>query len=264
MGAEEVDLRRTGGGGDPIVIPLGLMLLALCFMSLIFHKMKQSNIVACIIIGMVVGGSGLSDSVSRELTAAFIELGIILVLFMGGLEVDVPAFFLRWKLVLVNGLGQIIINLAIFCVLGIVTGLTTEAPDTIFFGLACTLSSTILVLGGLKDRQEMETVHGQVILGLMVLQDVCAVVSLLVLSSFDPAKEGGPSFGVQIAIMLGKFAATILILVLLAKFVLRHWFKMFAVSGEMLFIGTIGYAFGVAGLAGLAHFSPEIGGFFAG
>ena len=263
------DLRRGGGGENPIVIPLGLMLLALCFVALIFHRFKQSNIVACILIGMIVGGTGLSGSVSRELTAAFIELGIILVLFMGGLEVDVAGFMSRWKLVLLNGLGQISVNLCLFCVIGIATGLTSEAPDTIFFGLACTLSSTILVIGALKDRNEMETVHGQVILGLMVLQDVVAVVSLLVISSFDSsgerrAGEEGPSFGVQIAIMIGKFAATLVILFLLARYVLNAWFKMFAVSGEMLFVGTIGYALGVAGLAGLADFSPEIGGFFAG
>eukprot|EP00961_Rhodomonas_salina_P080786 1086654-Rhodomonas_salina.1 len=258
------DLRRSGGGGSPIVIPLGLMLLALCFVALVFYKLKQSNIVACILIGMFVGGTGLSGSISRELSTAFIELGIILVLFMGGLEVDVPAFRSRWRLVLLNGMGQILINLAIWCAIGIATGLTSEAPDTIFFGLACTLSSTILVLGALKDRQEMETVHGQVILGLMVLQDVTAVVSLLILSSFDPEKHGGPSFGVQIAIMLGKFAATLVILYFLSRFVLNGWFKLFAVSGEMLFVGTVGYALGIAGLAGLAEFSPEIGGFFAG
>jgi hypothetical protein len=57
--------------------------------------------------------------------------------------------------------------------------------DTIFFGLACTLSSTILVLGALKDRGEMDTQHGQIILGLMVLQDVAAVVGIAIVPAFD-------------------------------------------------------------------------------
>eukprot|EP00961_Rhodomonas_salina_P190009 2563704-Rhodomonas_salina.5 len=141
----DFDFRRSGGGGDPIVIPLGLMLLALGFLSLIFYRLRQSNIIACIIIGMVVGGTGLGDHVSKELTDAFIELGIILVLFMGGLEVDVPAFLSRWQLVVINGLGQILLNLGIFSAIGYGSGLTKEVIDTIFFGLACTLSSTILV-----------------------------------------------------------------------------------------------------------------------
>lgn len=240
------------------------MLFALCFLSLVFYRLKQSNIVACIVIGMAVGGTGLGDSVSRELATAFIELGVILVLFMGGLSVDVPGFFKRWMLVLFNGLGQIAITVAVFSAIGIATGLTTGALDSIFFALCCTISSTILGLGALKDRQEMETVHGQVVLGLMALQDVVGVVSLLVLSSFDPNKADGPSFGVSIAIMFGKFAATLAILFFLSRYVLSWWFKMFAVTGEMLFVGTVGYALGVAGLAGLAEFSPEIGGFFAG
>ena len=62
---------------------------------------------------------------------------------------------------LINGLGQIIITLALFCVIGYASGLTSSVPGapvfvvTFFFGLACTLSSTILVLGCLKKRGEM-------------------------------------------------------------------------------------------------------------
>jgi len=101
------------------------------------------------------------------------------------MEVDVPGFLKNYKLVVINGLGQISINLAFFCGLGILTGTTSDAVSTIFFGLACTLSSTILVLGALKDRGDMETMHGQIILGLMVLQDVAAVVGIAIVPAFD-------------------------------------------------------------------------------
>ena len=102
--------RRGGGTGNPIIVPFGLMLLALGFLSVIFHRLRQSNIVACILNGLLVGTtSAFKDLISLELANAFIELGIILVLFMGGLEVDLPAFKARWRLVLANGLGQIIV-----------------------------------------------------------------------------------------------------------------------------------------------------------
>ena len=100
------------------------------------------------------------------------------------MEVDVPGFLKNWKLVLINGLGQICLNFAVFCGLGIATGTVSDAIQTIFFGIACTLSSTILVLGALKNRGEMETMHGQIILGLMVLQvlsdDSCSMLCFLV------------------------------------------------------------------------------------
>eukprot|EP00960_Hanusia_phi_P040275 754354-Hanusia_phi.AAC.1 len=103
------------------------------------------------------------------------------VLFMGGMEVDVPGFLKRWKLgedalvgsvgertaavflarkgvpVLINGLGQIALNFAVFAGLGAGTGTTKDTVSTIYFGLACTFSSTILVLGALKSRGDMDT-----------------------------------------------------------------------------------------------------------
>ncbi|KAJ1473577.1 Sodium/hydrogen exchanger family-domain-containing protein, partial [Baffinella frigidus] len=141
--------------------------------SVIFHFTKQSNIIACILVG--------AWHLRREAADTFIELGIIFLLFLGGLEVDVKAILSQYKLVLINGLGQIVITLAIFCSIGYASGLTTSVSlegyppppvfvVTFFFGLACTLSSTILVLGCLKKRGEMERPHGQIILGLMVFQ----------------------------------------------------------------------------------------------
>jgi len=213
---QEAGMRRAESeafvhGEWPVTLSLGMMLIGLGVFSVIFHYTRQSNIIACIIIGAIVGGFDLQSSawhLRREAADSFIELGIIFLLFLGGLEVDVAAIKAQYKLVLINGLGQIIITLALFCVIGFASGLTTnvetEAPVfvvTFFFGLACTLSSTILVLGCLKKRGEMERPHGQIILGLMVFQDVCAVVGLSVLAAFDLSN---PDKQVDIGASIGK------------------------------------------------------------
>lgn len=160
---------RRGGGGDspPIVIPLGLMLLALALLSLVFKKFKQSNIIACIIIGGGVGGLKLHETwqLSRTTMNALIELGITLVLFMGGLEVDIDALRKYLKLTLINGCGQIISHWLLFMGIGAITGIVQNVVAIVVFGLVCTFSSTILVLGALKNRGDMETLHGQIILG---------------------------------------------------------------------------------------------------
>lgn len=203
-------------GEWPVTLSLGMMLLALGVVSVLFHFTRQSNIIACIIIGAVVGGFDWSVAewhLRREAADSFIELGIIFLLFLGGLEVDVSSLKKQYKLVLINGLGQIIITLILFCVIGYASGLTSSVEGapvfvvTFFFGLACTLSSTILVLGCLKKRGEMDRPHGQIILGLMVFQDVCAVVGLSVLAAFDlsnPEKE--VDIGASIARIFGSMA----------------------------------------------------------
>ena len=147
---------------------------------------------------------------SKDTAASLFDLGILFVLFMGGMEVDLNALKRGWNLVLINGLGQIMLNFGIF--IGIGAALfahETTVVGLVYFGLCCTLSSTILVLGSLKKRGEMEAMHGQIILGLMVMQDVCAVVGIALMAAFDPN-----AVGVDIAKSIGYILLWMVVLVL--------------------------------------------------
>ncbi len=106
----------------------------------------------------------------------------------------------------------------------------------------------------------MESLHGQLVLGLMVIQDIMAVLALSFLKSL--ASDSPLLF--EIPLIFLKMAVLIVILALLARYALSAVFRFFARSSEMLFIGTLGYCMGIAGLCELFHFSPEIGAFFAG
>jgi Kef-type K+ transport system membrane component KefB len=106
-------------------------------------------------------GGGLTG-VSVKTAASLFDLGILFVLFMGGMEVDLTAFKSNWNRVLVNGLGQVILNLGLFTGLGVWLFRDAGWVPWVYFGLCCTLSSTILVLGCLKKRAEMEMLHSQV------------------------------------------------------------------------------------------------------
>lgn len=250
----------AGGGNNSLVLSMGALLGGAAILSIFCTIFKQSNILAFIGVGVIAGFfKGLVEMPS-ELLDTFTTLGIILLLFMAGLELDMKSFLKRWKIVLVTGLGQISIFLLIGMLLGKFVGIE-ELSTLIYFSLCITLSSTIIVLGALKSKGGMVSFHGQVILGLMVLQDVVAVVSLSVLNSLA-SPEG--SFGVDVALIFGKMAGLIFILILLEKFVLSPLFKFFARSAELLFIGALGYCMGVAALCGAVGFSPEIGAFFAG
>jgi Kef-type K+ transport system membrane component KefB len=301
---------------------IGTALLAVpCFFA------KQSQILCYIVVGVVVGHvkgpSGCTWKqemhLSDQTAAVLFDLGILFVLFMGGMEVDLGALKAAWKLVLINGMGQIILNLVSFTVICILCanpggpfdgmqptvkdkdgvevpnfGNNPDAPmwgvgiGSFFFGICYTLSSTILVLGALKKRGELGKLHGQIILGLMVLQDVTAVLSIAVMLNAFKAKpikgpnarrgaaEGeAPKQEPGIGEILGGLIMWLILLpiflYILNKTVLAPVFKFFAKTRELLFIITFAYSLGVAALFGhflpywiWGSFSQEIGIFFAG
>jgi Kef-type K+ transport system membrane component KefB len=132
----------------------------------------------------------------------------------------------------------------------------------VFFGLCLTFSSTIVVLGYLRAKREMESIHGQLILGIMVLQDIVAVLALAVLKGLS--QGGEESLATVVMMLLVKLVVLGFILYLAANYVLKPLFRRFAKSSEMLLIGTMGWALGIAAFGEAIHFSPEIAAFMAG
>jgi Kef-type K+ transport system membrane component KefB len=254
-----------------------MMLLGAAFLAVPFYLAKQSQIIVYIIVGAFVQSQNYHQEMQLSVatSSALFELGILFVLFMGGMEVDLGALMKGWQVVLINGLGQIVLNIAVFA--GIAAGQSNAAfkgvgaAGIIYFGICATLSSTILVLGALKKRGEMEALHGQVILGLMVMQDITAVLSIAIMPAFDP-NAAGTNIGETVGFLIMWFAILLIVLAVLARFVLDPLFTYFAVTSELLFICTFAYSLGVAaffgwflpGWTGAGSFSQEISIFFSG
>ena len=262
-----------------MIEPLGAMLLAAAVVAIILSYAKQASLFAFIIVGVVAGIVGVRTVINTNVMTAFVDIGITLLLFMAGMEVDIPGLIKRWKLLLINGFGQIIglfiISLGLGALyVGIDATYMTDAglsadnamPALIYFALCLTLSSTILVIGTLKSTGQISEEHGQVALGLMVLQDIVAVVALAILATLKPPEPGiaPPNLGIEVAMIFGKMIALAIVLYFVTKYILNPLFKFFAQSGELLFIGTLGYGMGVAALCEVIHFSSGIGAFFAG
>jgi len=242
------------------VLVLGGLIAAAAVLAIVFRFVRQSSIIAFIVVGVVSGLFRDRLHIPHALIEAFTEIGIILLLFMAGLEVEFGSLKKRWRIVLGNGLGQILLTACLGAGLGLLLlGLRGPAA-AVYFGLCLTFSSTIVVISFLKAKREMESFHGQIILGLMVLQDIGAVSALVVLKSLSGEGSVLSSIGVVVA----KMAVLAVCLFVLAKFVLRRVFRYLAGSQELLFVGSLGWALGVAAACEAFHFSPEIGAFMAG
>ena len=87
-----------------IVVSLGLLLGGATILAVVLRVLKQSNIIAFIGVGMLAGIFREQFELPGEVLDAFTEIGIILLLFMAGLEVDIKSLLKRWRIVLINGL----------------------------------------------------------------------------------------------------------------------------------------------------------------
>lgn len=222
--------------------------------------LRQSTIIAFILVGVVAGMMKHHVHIPHEIVDVFQELGIILLLFMAGLELEFKNLKKRWKIVLAFGTGQIFINLLLAILLGYIILDTNETIKLVYFGLCLTLSSTIIVLGVLREKKAMESFQGQIILGLMVLQDIAAVTALTLLKSLT--SEG--NFLVSLGMMVLKLVVLALALGLVSKFFAQQLFRFFAKNKDMMFMGTLGWALGISAICEMFHMSPEIGAFLAG
>ena len=245
-------------------------MLGLAVLAVPFYLAKQTQLIAMIIVGAFVGvveidGQKLDEKMGLSVptATALYELGILFLLFMAGMEVDLQAVMKAWQLILINGLGHIALNFGAFAGLAVAAfGSTASGVGIVYFSLCVTLSSTIMVLGTLKKRGEMEAMHGQIVLGIMVLQDIVAVFAIAVMDAFDASPTAPPvNIPEKLGFLLMWFAILLVVLVVLNKFVLDKLFRFFAVSAEMLFIVTFAYSLGIAAMFG--HFLPTwiIGGF---
>ena len=245
---------------EQLIINLGLLLVLATGLALFAFKIRQPTIFAFLLTGIIAGALRHRIHFPEELIEAFTEVGIILLLFLAGLEVELRKFRQHLRAVLINGLGQITLNAAAgFLLAWLFLGI--DKPSTaLFFGLCLTFSSTIIVLGALKKRREMKSLHGQIILGLMVLQDIAAVLSLSVVKSI----QSGGALAPALALLLFKLAVVCVGLLIASQLLLPFLFHSAARSSELLLLTTLGYALGVSALCEAVHFSPEIGAFLGG
>ncbi len=243
---------------DNFIAQIGILMATVAALAIVLRLARQSSILAYIIAGVAAATFGLH--IEEHVVHAVSETGIILLLFMAGLEVEFDSLKRRWKLLLIVGMGQVVLNCGLGMAVGWLALDISQLTTLVYFGLCLTFSSTIIVLGYLKNGHQMGSVHGQIILGLMVIQDITAVLALAVLEVLGTGAALAPALG-MLAVKLVALAA---VLLMIGHYLLRPLFRHLARSAEMLFIGVLGWALGVAAVGEMIHFSPEIAAFLAG
>ncbi len=229
-------------------------------LAVVSRWLKQPLIVAYLAAGLVVGPVGFGWVQDDDSIKTIGELGLLFLLFMIGLEIDLKKVLKSGRLILITAVVQIIgcffIGVAVFKLTGFSVG--GGHLDAIYLGFALTFSSTVIIVKILHDKRELDTVPGRITLGVLVLQDVAAILVLALQKDLnDPGLAAiGKSLFNVLLLLAAAFAAS--------RYLLPTLFRSVARLPELVLVGALAWCFLVAGLASTLNLSREMGALVAG
>jgi Kef-type K+ transport system membrane component KefB len=250
MPAAPVDLLST----------IGICIAAAALLALVGWRLRQPLILAYLVTGVIIGPIGLNFVGDPASIATVAEIGLILLLFMIGLEIDLKKLASAGAPVLLTGALQVPICVALGLGFFYSLGFRDQPGNYALLYLAATmsLSSTLVVVKLLYDKLELDTLAGRISLGVLVIQDLWAVVMLAVQPNLE-----NPNL-LPLALSLLKGAALVLLGLAISKNVLPHLFRAVAKAPELVLVSALAWCFFLAAVASTIGLSREMGALIAG
>jgi Kef-type K+ transport system membrane component KefB/Trk K+ transport system NAD-binding subunit len=244
---------------DPtIFIELSKILAITIVVTGIIRLLKQPAIMGYILSGIIAGPVVFDIINSTDTLAAFSQIGVALLLFFVGLNLNPKVIKDVGKISLITGIGQVLFTSSIGFIIALMMGFT---PITsLYISVALAFSSTIIIMKLLSDKKDLESLYGRISVGFLIIQDFVAIFILLILSSFS----GGDNLAKVAIETTLKGIGSILVLFVLTLYVLPHLTKIIARSQEFLLLFSISWCFFVASVFHYLNFSIEAGALLAG
>jgi Kef-type K+ transport system membrane component KefB len=237
-----------------------LCILFAWVLGLLAHFFRQPLILAYLIAGFLIGPFGIGWVKSQESISVISELGLIFMLFMIGLEIDLKKIVRAGRVILIAGGGQLVGG----CVLGMLffagIGLSMGGGsfDALYLCIACALSSTVIIVKVLYEKRELDTLPGRITLGVLVLQDIFAILFLAVQPSLGNLEVS------VILLSIGRVVALVATALVLSRYVLPRLFHQIARRPELILLGALAWCFLIGEIAEKLHLSREMGSLVAG
>ena len=239
---------------------IGICVAAAALLALVGWRFRQPLILAYLVTGVIIGPHGLNFVTDQASIATVAEIGLILLLFIIGLEIDIKKLASAGPAVLLTGALQVPIciglGLGFFYLIGV---RNTDGNYALLYLAACmSLSSTLVVVKLLNDKFELDTLPGRITLGVLVLQDIWAVAMLAVQPNLLNPNLLPLAFSVWRGafLVVGGFA--------ISKYILPHLFRAVAKAPELVLVSALAWCFFLAGAASLIGLSREMGALIAG
>jgi len=234
----------------------GVLFLVIVAISFLAKLLKQPIIIGYIISGFIFSFFITGGSATEEQILLMAELGITFLLFLMGLEFDFNNLKYLGKDIFISTTIQSVIFFAVAFVLASLLGFTST--QSIYLAIIFMFSSTLLVAKWLEDKKETSTLHGKIILGILIVQDVLAILILTVLNLLQETNA------LAIAFVPLKGLLLLLLAIIFVKYILNHLLKIAYRYPELLFVLSLGVCFLFVWISPLLGYSTTIGAFIAG
>ncbi len=243
-----------------IVLQVSVAIVAATGLAFIAKALRQPVILGYIAAGILVGPTQGLGLIAPEAVEPISELGLILLLFMIGLEIDLKKLRGSGGPVVIAGLAQFPIGVALGLLAAPLLGFPFggEGFGPLYAAVAAALSSTMIAVKLLYDKQELDTLPGRITLGVLVFQDIWAILFL----ALQPDLANPAPRVLLLSLMKGSLLVVFALTV--SRYVLPQLFRFIAKIPELLLIGALAWCFLVAIVAAQLGLSLEMGALIAG
>ncbi len=249
-----------------VLLYLSIIIGIAAVLAVIARMVRQPPIIAYLLAGILISPAMLGPALggvigtgtpTSEIIQVFAHIGVAFLLFIVGLSLDFRVLKEIGGVATIAGLAEIIITGGIGALIAL--GLGFGSKEILYIGAALAFSSTVVVVKILSDKKEIDTLHGRIALGILIVEDFVAAAALMAI----PLVEHQGSLlwlGGKLGIALG---AGILVL-MLSGVILPRILDYLARNQEALFLFGIAWALSLATLFDALGFSLEIGALIAG
>jgi glutathione-regulated potassium-efflux system protein KefB len=226
----------------------------------LFVRLGLGSVLGFLVAGMAIGPWGLKLVSEPEAIRGFAEFGVVLLLFLVGLELNPRRLWQLRRPIFGMGTVQVAITAAAVAAIGWALGL--EPKVALVAGMGCAMSSTAIALAALQEKRLLATPGGQASFSALLFQDLAVIPLLLLLGLLAPEQSRGSLDWLSVA----RGVALIALLIAAGRTLLRPLLRVIAGTGQReVFVGfALLLVLGVAALMAVVGLSMALGAFLAG
>ena len=241
-----------------LVTDIAICIIAAWIVAVVSQVARQPLLLAYLVAGFAIGPLGFKFITDAHDIETISEIGLSLLLFMIGLEIDLKKMLSAGRVITLTAavqiLGCVLLGWLVFSFVGI----AQSKLEALYLAVAAAMSSTVIIVKILYDKRELETLAGRVTLGVLVLQDVFVILFLAIQPNLH-----NPAVG-PLMKALGSVILLLSVAFLTSRFVLPPVFKLIARLPELVLVGALAWCFAMAGFAGWLGLSSAMGALIAG
>jgi Kef-type K+ transport system membrane component KefB len=274
LGITDLAWAGDDAGGHALLTSISISIIAATVLAYVANLIKQPLLLAYIAAGAAIGPQfGLNLISNKDDISIISEMGLILLLFMIGLDLDLKKIKEAGKSLIITGILQfvacLVMGLGFFLLLGFTIGPPYEYRifgvkvlggeyDLLYLAVCIALSSTAIVVKLLYEKFELDTLAGRLTLGVLVFQDIWAIIML----SIQPTLAN-PRF-LNLLWHFGEGLILVVVSLVLSKYLLGYVFKRIAKLPELVLVASLAWCFFICGIASYFKLSLEMGALIAG